>query len=68
MTVTFDLRAARLNAGLSQRELAAETKAPLATVQGLEDGRGARPSHAKLIADFFGIKVTDLLPSEKAAA
>jgi transcriptional regulator with XRE-family HTH domain len=64
VTPAFDLKKARLDAGLSQRELAAATRAPLATIQGLEAGRGARPAHAKLVADFFDIKVTDLLPSE----
>lgn len=64
----FDLRSARLNAGLSQRELAEEAGVPLVTIQNLEAARGgARPSNAKRLADYFGIKVTDLIPVQEAA-
>jgi DNA-binding XRE family transcriptional regulator len=66
--MNFDLRTARINAGLSQRELAAEVGVPYVTIQNLENGRGARPSNAKKIADHFDIKVTDLLPAEQSRA
>ena len=66
--MTFDLRTARINAGLSQRELAEVVDVPYVTVQNLERGRGARPSNAKKIADYFEIKVTDLLPTEQKEA
>jgi len=70
MTERFDLVAARLNAGLTQRRLAEETDVPYQTVQRLEGGMGARPANVKKIADYFGVKVTDLIgsPEQKAAA
>lgn len=64
----FDLVAARLNAGLTQRELAQATGVPYPTVQRLEAGLGARPANAKKVADFFEVQVTDLMPIEKEAA
>jgi transcriptional regulator with XRE-family HTH domain len=54
--------AARLNKGMTQRELAAAAGVPLTTVQRLETGGGASPRNAKRVADFFGCLVTDLLP------
>ena len=60
--MSFDLRAARLNAGLAQRQLAKTCKVSLSTIQGLEDGKGAHPRNAKKVADFFGVLVTDLMP------
>lgn len=63
----FDPVAARLNAGLTQRELSEQVGVPLQTVQRLEAGLGARPGNAKKIADFFGVRVTDLLPVSEAA-
>lgn len=68
MTERFDLRLARVNAGLSQRALAEKVGVSLATVQRLEDGMGAHPANAKRIADEFGVLVTDLVPIEGRAA
>lgn len=70
MSERFDLVAARLNAGMTQRELAEATGVPYQTIQRLEGGLGARPSNVKRIADFFGVKVTDLIgdPEQRAAA
>lgn len=72
MTEPFDLRRARLNAGLTQRELAKNCGVPLSTVQRLEDRQGATPRNAKRVADFFSteehpVLVTDLLPLPEAA-
>jgi transcriptional regulator with XRE-family HTH domain len=64
----FDLTTARLNAGLSQRELASQCDVGLATVQRLEDGFTAHPRNAKKVADFFEVAVTDLLPIEREVA
>lgn len=66
MSDTFDLRHARLNAGLTQRALAAEVDVPLVTIQNLEGGGGAHPRNLKRVADYFGIKATDLLQREAA--
>jgi transcriptional regulator with XRE-family HTH domain len=60
--VSFNLQAARLNAGLSQRALAKKCKVSLSTIQGLEDGKGAHPRNAKKVADHFEVLVTDLMP------
>lgn len=66
--MTFDLRTERINAGMSQRELSEKLGVPLVTVQNLENGLTARPSNAKPIADFFGVKVTDLMPLERSTS
>lgn len=68
MSDRFDLATARLNAGLTQRDLAELTGVPYPTIQRLEAGLGARPANAKRIADFFGVLVTDLLPLATGAA
>lgn len=73
MTDRFNVVQARLNAGLTQRQLSIQTGVPYASVQRLEAGLGLRPANAKRIADFFGVRVTDLLPvgpgpSESSAA
>lgn len=68
MSQAFDLATARLNAGMTQRELAAATGVPYPTVQRLEAGLGARPANAKKVADHFGVRVTDLMPVERSAA
>lgn len=60
----FDLLAARLNRGFTQRDLANECGVSLTTIQRLESGAGASPRNAKKVADFFEIQVTDLLPLE----
>lgn len=68
MSNPFDLATARLNAGLSQRDLAVAVGVGLATVQRLEAGYAAHPRNAKKIADHFGVQVTDLMPIEREAA
>lgn len=66
--MNFDLTVARVNAGLSQRELAAACGVHRNTIKSLEDGQTVRPSNAKKVADFFEVQVTDLMPIEKEAA
>lgn len=66
--MSFDLRAARLNAGLSQRALAETVGVKLPTIQRLEDGLGAYPANAKKVADYFDVQVTDLMPIEREIA
>jgi transcriptional regulator with XRE-family HTH domain len=63
----FDVLAARLNQGMTQRELAAKCGVSLTVIQRLEGDGGAHPRTAKKVADYFGVQVTDLLPLEKAA-
>lgn len=68
MTERFDLAAARLNKGLSQRALADECNVGVETIRRLELGHGAFPANAKKVADYFDVQVTDLMPVGEAAA
>jgi transcriptional regulator with XRE-family HTH domain len=68
--VSVDLKAERLNRGLSLDALAAETGVPKSTLARAENG-GPQPtaSNAFAIADFYGFKVTEIWPlPEKASA
>jgi transcriptional regulator with XRE-family HTH domain len=60
----INLRAERVNRGLSTREAAAEIGVSAAVILRAEHGKGERPRphNAKLIADFYGYKVTDIWP------
>lgn len=64
----FNMLEARINEGLTQRELAAACKVSLTVVQRLEGGGTASPRTAKRVADHFKIRVTDLMPLEDVAA
>lgn len=61
------LRDARVNAGYSIRGLARELAVHEQTVRRLERGERVTPGHAKKVADFFGVRVTDLEPMREAA-
>lgn len=61
----MNLRAARLNKGLSSREAAERIGVTRAILVRAEDGLGVRPRHAKRIADFYGVQVTDIWPVEE---
>jgi ribosome-binding protein aMBF1 (putative translation factor) len=66
--MTFDLKTARLNAGLSIRGLAREIDVPEQSIRRFEAGDGGlHPANAKRIADRFGVQVTDLLPVKEPA-
>jgi transcriptional regulator with XRE-family HTH domain len=54
-----NLRAERLNRGLSTREAAAKIRVSQAVLLRAERGEGNRPRHAKRIADFYKVKVSD---------
>ena len=58
----MNLRAERLNRGLSTRDAAEQIGVSQAVLLRAEEGLGVRPAHAKRIADFFGVLVTDLWP------
>jgi transcriptional regulator with XRE-family HTH domain len=64
----FDVRRARMNLGLTQRDLAAKCGVSLTTIQRFEGGAAATPANAKKVADFFGVLVTDLMPVERTVA
>lgn len=60
MSAPFALGSARMNRGLSQRDLAAECDVSLTVIQRLEDGKKVFPRNAKKVADYFEVQVTDL--------
>ena len=68
MSARFDLCSARLNAGLSARGLAAKTGVTPKTIALLERGERTHPATAKKVADYFQVKVTDLLDHDTKAA
>jgi transcriptional regulator with XRE-family HTH domain len=66
--MSINLTAERLNRGLTLREAAREIGIPPATLQRAESGDGIRPGSAFKVANFYGYRVTDIWPVEKAAA
>jgi predicted transcriptional regulator len=67
--MTFNLTIERLNAGLSIPDFATAVGVSDRTIRRLESGAAVHPSNAKKVADFFGVKVTDLMPiAERDAA
>lgn len=63
----MNLRVERLNRGLTAKDCAAEIGVPDYVLRYAEEGGRPRPAAAKLIADYFGIRVTDQWPVEQAA-
>jgi len=60
----MNLIAERLNRGLSSRAAAKEIGVTQAILLGAENGARPQPRHAKAIADYYGVKVTDIWPLE----
>ena len=58
----MNLTAERLNRGLTISAAAEMIGVHRATLTALERGQTVSPANAKLIADHFGCKVTDLMP------
>ena len=67
--MSIDLKAERLNRGLSLDALSEQTGVPKSTLARAENG-GPQPSarNAFAIAEFYGYKVTDIWPLERSAA
>lgn len=65
--MTVDLKAARVNLGLSQRGLARKAGVTDHVVRKLERGERVHPASAKKVADHLGCQVTDLMSVEVAA-
>lgn len=63
----FDLRTAYTNAGFSRRGFARKVGVSEQSVRRLELGERIRPANAKKVADYFGLRVTDLMPEDLAA-
>jgi len=64
----MDLATERLNRGMSIRGLARELEIPEQSIRRLEAGMGVQPATAKKVADFYGVRVTDLpVFAERAA-
>lgn len=62
---TFDLRVARMNQGLSIRQLAARTGVSRNAITQLERGGSASEASVKPLADYFGVLVTDITPARE---
>jgi transcriptional regulator with XRE-family HTH domain len=64
----MNLTAERLNRGMSVRQAAERIGIAAGTLSTLEAGGSVHPASAKLVADFYGCKVTDLLPVTSSEA
>lgn len=66
----MNITAERMNRGLTLKAAAEAIGVHRATLASVEAGGSVRPANAKKIADFFGCKVTDLMPigQERGAA
>lgn len=60
--MTINLRAERVNRGMSTREASDKIGIARPTLERAEAGEAPRPRQAKLIADFYGVQVTDIWP------
>lgn len=60
----------RINAGLSRRALARQLGVPEQTLRRFEHGEGISLRNAKILADWLGVQVIDILsgPPSQAAA
>lgn len=63
----LNLKAERLNRGLTAKECAVEIGIPDYVLRYAEDHGRPRPWAAKLIADYFGTTVTTQWPMDEAA-
>lgn len=63
-----ELIAARKNKGLSQKLAAKQIGVSEDILSRAENGAHPHLGHAKLIADFYGMKVTDIWPVEEQNA
>lgn len=72
MTLGMNLKAERMNRGLSRTAAAKVIGVPSHVLRYAERGGCPHLENAKVIADFYGVKVTDIWPAEptrpKAAA
>jgi lambda repressor-like predicted transcriptional regulator len=59
-----NLEEVRLNRGLSLRQAAEQIGIHRRTLDRAERGDSVHPGNAKLIADFYGVRVTDIWPVE----
>lgn len=63
-TQQFSLSTARVNRGHTARSLAAEVGIDARTLLRLERGEAVHPAKAKKVADYFGVRVTDLMHAD----
>lgn len=65
----MNLKAERLNRGLGINDAADAIGVPFYVLRDAEtQGTQPRPAAAKRIADFYGVKVTDIWPVEEKSA
>lgn len=60
----MNLREERVNRGYSIRALARELNVPEQTIRRAEVGQAPSIANAHKLAEFYGVKVTDLWPVE----
>lgn len=63
-----ELRIDRVNRGCTIRQHAEAIGVPAHVLKYAERGGRPTPENAKRIADFYGVKVTDIWPVEERAA
>jgi transcriptional regulator with XRE-family HTH domain len=66
--MSVNLKAERLNRGLTISEAAKQMEIPMETLRRAESGSGVHPGTAKAIADLYGYRVTDIWPVEDPVA
>lgn len=66
--MSVDLKAERLNRGLTLDALSAETDVPKSTLARMEGGVSPRPAVRLKIASYYGYEVTEIWPVEQKAA
>lgn len=66
--MSIDLKAERLNRGLSLDALSAEIGVPKSTLARMETGVAPRPEVRLKVADLYGYKVTEVWPLDAKAA
>lgn len=66
--MSVNLKAERINRGLSVKALAEILGVSRDTIERAERGESLHPSNAFKVADFYGFKVTDVWPLDDAEA
>lgn len=64
MSKPLDMRTERINRGFSIRALARELGVPEQTIRRAEDGLAPSIANAHKLAHFYGVKVTDIWPTD----
>jgi transcriptional regulator with XRE-family HTH domain len=60
--MSLDMRKERINRGYSLRALSRELGVPEQTIRRAEQGQTPSVANARKLAEFYGVKVTDIWP------